>query len=58
MGSDHNDLSFLNEIGLGSSNIGCYINGKWKATGSSATSVNPSNNQVHPNNCFPVKIHL
>lgn len=48
MGSDnHQNLEFLKEIGLGSSNIGSYINGQWKATGSSVTSVNPSNNQVH-----------
>nr|AAP02957.1 aldehyde dehydrogenase family 7 member A1 [Glycine max] len=46
MGSDnHQNLEFLKEIGLGSSNIGSYINGQWKATGSSVTSVNPSNNQ-------------
>lgn len=47
MGSDNTNLEFLKEIGLGSSNIGSYINGQWKATGSSVTSVNPSNNQVH-----------
>ncbi|KAG4949461.1 hypothetical protein AAZX31_15G170200 [Glycine max] len=45
MGSDNTNLEFLKEIGLGSSNIGSYINGQWKATGSSVTSVNPSNNQ-------------
>ncbi|RDX69397.1 hypothetical protein CR513_51493, partial [Mucuna pruriens] len=48
MGSDNKSLGleFLKEIGLGSSNIGCYINGKWQATGSSVTSINPSNNQT------------
>jgi len=47
MGSENKSFEFLKEIGLGSSNIGSYINGQWKATGSSVTSVNPSNNQVH-----------
>nr|KYP43711.1 Aldehyde dehydrogenase family 7 member A1 [Cajanus cajan] len=46
MGSDNMSLEFLKEIGLGSSNIGSYINGQWKATGSSVTSRNPSNNQT------------
>ncbi|CAJ1975744.1 unnamed protein product [Sphenostylis stenocarpa] len=46
MGSENKSLEFLNEIGLSSSNIGSYINGQWKATGSSVTSVNPSNNQT------------
>jgi hypothetical protein len=46
MGSESNNLEFLKEIGLGSTNIGSFINGQWKATGSSVTSVNPSTNQV------------
>jgi len=47
MGSDQsNNLEFLKEIGLGSTNIGSFINGQWKANGSSVTSVNPSTNQV------------
>ncbi|KAL9314615.1 hypothetical protein ACSQ67_020067 [Phaseolus vulgaris] len=46
MGSENNSFDFLKEIGLGSSNIGSYVNGQWKATGSSVTSVNPSNNQT------------
>lgn len=46
MGSESTNLDFLKEIGLGSSNIGGFVNGQWKATGSSVTSVNPSTNQV------------
>jgi aldehyde dehydrogenase family 7 protein A1 len=46
MGSESNNLEFLKEIGLGSTNIGSFINGQWKANGSSVTSVNPSTNQV------------
>ncbi|CAJ2638226.1 unnamed protein product [Trifolium pratense] len=46
MGSESNNLEFLKEIGLGSTNIGSFINGQWKANGSSVTSVNPSTNQT------------
>lgn len=46
MGSNKNDYSFLNEIGLDSTNIGGFVDGKWKASGSSVTSVNPSNNKA------------
>ncbi|KAF1892604.1 hypothetical protein Lal_00011071 [Lupinus albus] len=47
MGSDkRTEFEFFNEIGLGSNNVGGYINGHWKATGSSITSTNPSNNQA------------
>ncbi|KAJ1439935.1 Aldehyde/histidinol dehydrogenase [Sesbania bispinosa] len=46
MGSDNTNLDFLKEIGLGSTNIGCYINGQWKASGSSVTSLNPSTDQT------------
>ncbi|KAF7837539.1 aldehyde dehydrogenase family 7 member A1 [Senna tora] len=46
MGSDKNDYGFLKEIGLGSSNIGGFLDGKWKASGSSVNSLNPSNNQT------------
>lgn len=48
MGSYDTGLEFLKEIDFASSsNIGSYINGQWKITGSSITYVNPSNNQVH-----------
>ena len=47
MGLVKKEYEFLKEIGLGSSNIGGYINGRWKATGSSINTVNPSNNKVH-----------
>lgn len=36
---------FLKEIGLGSENLGGYVNGEWKASGSIISTVNPSNNQ-------------
>lgn len=47
MGSNNIEYGFLKEIGLGSENIGGYINGKWKASGPVISTVNPSNNQVH-----------
>ncbi|KAF9685314.1 hypothetical protein SADUNF_Sadunf03G0041700 [Salix dunnii] len=37
---------FLTEIGLSSRNLGCYVDGTWKANGPVVTSVNPANNQV------------
>ncbi|KAB5564013.1 hypothetical protein DKX38_004067 [Salix brachista] len=37
---------FLSEIGLSSRNLGCYVDGTWKANGPVVTSVNPANNQV------------
>ncbi|KOM39951.1 hypothetical protein LR48_Vigan04g014900 [Vigna angularis] len=46
MGSESKSFDFFKEIGLASSNIGSYVNGQWKASGSSVTSVNPSNNQT------------
>ncbi|PON65997.1 Succinylglutamate-semialdehyde dehydrogenase [Parasponia andersonii] len=45
MGFERKEYEFLNEIGLGSENLGGYVNGKWKASGPSTTTVNPSNNQ-------------
>ena len=54
MGSDKNDYAFLKEIGLDSSNIGGFVDGKWKASGSSVTSVNPSNNKVQFFNDYDV----
>ncbi|KAK6248792.1 hypothetical protein QUC31_020357 [Theobroma cacao] len=46
MGFDRKEYEFLGEIGLGPTNIGCFINGMWKASGSEVSSVNPSNNQA------------
>ncbi|KAF3439699.1 hypothetical protein FNV43_RR17977 [Rhamnella rubrinervis] len=46
MGSNNIEYGFLKEIGLGSENIGGYINGKWKATGPVISTVNPSKNQT------------
>ena len=37
---------FLGEIGLGPTNVGCFMNGMWKASGSEVSSLNPSNKQV------------
>ncbi|KAJ6696114.1 ALPHA-AMINOADIPIC SEMIALDEHYDE DEHYDROGENASE [Salix koriyanagi] len=37
---------FLSEIGLSSRNLGCYVDGTWKANGPVVTSVNPANNQA------------
>lgn len=48
MGSNKIEYGFLKEIGLGSENLGGYINGKWKASGPVISTVNPSNNQVDP----------
>ncbi|KAF5481700.1 hypothetical protein F2P56_002334, partial [Juglans regia] len=46
MGFSKKEYEFLAEIGLGPDNIGGYVNGEWKATGSVISSVNPSNNQM------------
>lgn len=46
MGFSKKEYEFLAEIGLGPDNLGGYVNGEWKATGSVISSVNPSNNQV------------
>ena len=46
MGFAKKEYQFLAEIGLGPENLGGYVNGAWKATGSVVSSVNPSNNQV------------
>ena len=48
MGFEKNEYEFLKEIGLGSENLGGYVNGKWKASGPLTSTVNPSNNQVSP----------
>ncbi|KAE7998431.1 hypothetical protein FH972_002976 [Carpinus fangiana] len=46
MGFAKKEYEFLAEIGLGPENLGGYVNGAWKATGSVVSSVNPSNNQT------------
>jgi aldehyde dehydrogenase family 7 protein A1 len=46
MGFARKEYEFLSEIGLSSRNLGCYVDGTWKANGPVVTSVNPANNQV------------
>lgn len=38
-------FEFLKEIGIGSENLGGYVNGEWKASGPVITTVSPSTNQ-------------
>lgn len=40
------EYEFLSEIGLSSRNLGCYVDGSWKATGPVVSTVNPVNNQT------------
>ncbi|KAG6792227.1 hypothetical protein POTOM_001370 [Populus tomentosa] len=40
------EYEFLSEIGLSSRNLGCYVDGTWKANGPVVTSLNPANNQA------------
>ncbi|KAI7985146.1 Aldehyde dehydrogenase family 7 member B4 [Camellia lanceoleosa] len=40
------EYEFLKEIGVGPNNLGCYVNGAWKASGPVVTSINPANNQA------------
>uniref|UniRef100_A0A2P2KPB4 aldehyde dehydrogenase (NAD(+)) n=1 Tax=Rhizophora mucronata TaxID=61149 RepID=A0A2P2KPB4_RHIMU len=46
MGFERKEYEFLEEIGLSSRNVGCYIDGKWKACGPVITTSNPSNNKA------------
>lgn len=46
MGFGKKEYAFLEEIGLGPRNPGCYVNGSWKGSGPLVSSVNPANNQV------------
>jgi len=46
MGFERKEYEFLGEIGLSSSNPGCYVGGKWKANGPVITTTNPANNQT------------
>ncbi|XP_019183665.1 PREDICTED: uncharacterized protein LOC109178491 [Ipomoea nil] len=36
---------FLKEIGIGPTNLSCYVNGAWKASGPTVSTVNPANNE-------------
>ncbi|KAM7480626.1 hypothetical protein LguiA_028839 [Lonicera macranthoides] len=46
MGFGKKEYGFLEEIGLGPRNPGCYVNGSWKGSGPLVSSVNPANNQT------------
>ncbi|XP_022715297.1 aldehyde dehydrogenase family 7 member B4 [Durio zibethinus] len=45
MGFSRKEYEFLSEIGLSSSNLGCFVNGTWKGSGPVISTVNPANNQ-------------
>ncbi|XP_065866936.1 aldehyde dehydrogenase family 7 member B4 [Euphorbia lathyris] len=45
MGFARKEYEFLSEIGLSERNLGCYVNGTWKANGPVITTSNPANNQ-------------
>ncbi|XP_052183201.1 aldehyde dehydrogenase family 7 member B4 [Diospyros lotus] len=40
------EYEFLKEIGIEPRNLGCYVNGSWKGSGPTISSVNPANNQA------------
>nr|XP_004235550.1 aldehyde dehydrogenase family 7 member B4 [Solanum lycopersicum]XP_010318473.1 aldehyde dehydrogenase family 7 member B4 [Solanum lycopersicum] len=40
------EYEFLKELGIGPQNLGCYVNGTWKATGPVISTVNPASNQI------------
>lgn len=46
MGFARKQYEFLSEIGLSTSNLGCFVNGTWKGSGPVVSTVNPANNQV------------
>lgn len=58
MGFARKEHEFLSEIGLSEFNLGCYVNGTWKARGPVVTSLNPANNQVGFLFCFLYIISL
>ncbi|CAH9099131.1 unnamed protein product [Cuscuta epithymum] len=39
------EYAFLKELGIGPTNLGCYVNGAWKAGGHTISTVNPANNE-------------
>ncbi|GAB2220031.1 hypothetical protein Drorol1_Dr00007673 [Drosera rotundifolia] len=45
-GFSKEEYSFLEEIDIAPRNLGCYFDGKWKASGPVVSSVNPVNNQT------------
>lgn len=45
-GFSKEEYSFLEEIDIAPRNLGCYFDGKWKASGPVVSSVNPANNQT------------
>ncbi|KAL9228505.1 hypothetical protein vseg_004081 [Gypsophila vaccaria] len=45
MGFGKKEYEFLKEIEIGENNLGCFIAGKWKANGSTISTVNPATNQ-------------
>ncbi|GLT56034.1 hypothetical protein SLA2020_291070 [Shorea laevis] len=45
MSFERKEYEFLSEIGLSSSNLGCFVNGTWKGNGPVVSSLNPANNQ-------------
>ncbi|WRX25806.1 Aldehyde dehydrogenase domain - like 10 [Theobroma cacao] len=46
MGFARKQYEFLSEIGLSTSNLGCFVNGTWKGSGPVVSTVNPANNQI------------
>lgn len=46
MGFAKKEYEFFSEIGLSERNLGCFVNGTWKARGPVVTTLNPANNQV------------
>ncbi|KAL8138612.1 hypothetical protein V2J09_004613 [Rumex salicifolius] len=40
------EYEFLKELDISAHNLGCYVNGKWKASGPVVSTSNPANNQV------------
>ncbi|KAM7254398.1 hypothetical protein ACFE04_003778 [Oxalis oulophora] len=46
MSFEKKEYEFLSELGLSSHNLGCYVDGNWKASGPLISTTNPANNQV------------
>lgn len=42
----YNDYPFLKELGLNTTNLGCYRNGEWVANGGETTSISPHTNKL------------
>jgi aldehyde dehydrogenase family 7 member A1 len=41
----HQAYPFLQALGVGADNLGCYRDGEWVGNGNSVTSLNPHNNK-------------